>query len=49
MEDESQTYYCIFCGRGIIGIQQEDGSNTFVHDEVYHPEDFFFDDEETMQ
>jgi hypothetical protein len=44
MNDED-VYYCVVCGRGIE--RNEDG--VFVHDDVPHPPDMTFDEEERLQ
>ena len=38
-------YYCVVCGRGI----ERDEYGLFVHDDVPHPPDMAFDDEEKPQ
>lgn len=45
-----KVYYCLVCQKGIKGIYNEDLDNyTFVHDEVPHPVDMTFDEEDNPQ
>ena len=43
------TYACIWCDRLIDGEVQENGTAVFVHDNVPHPDDATFDEEERPQ
>jgi hypothetical protein len=38
-------YYCVVCGRGI----EPDEYGVYVHDDVPHPPDMAFDEEENPQ
>ena len=49
MSDQSKTYFCVVCGRGIEGELREDGSFIFVHDDKNHPEAMDFDEESNPQ
>jgi len=43
-------YWCIYCGRMLTGEPvDEDGDVVFVHDEVPHPVDATYDEEERPQ
>lgn len=45
-------YYCLWCKRGIEPEQMNDGegaANVYVHDQVWHPEDATFDEDEKPQ
>jgi len=51
---ETETYWCLWCGRMLVGepVSDEDGELSgyvFVHDDVYHPEDATYDEEERPQ
>lgn len=42
---DEDVYYCVVCGRGI----ERDEYGIFAHDDVPHPPDMTFDEEETPQ
>lgn len=44
MKPVSDVYYCVVCGRALEAV---DG--VFVHDEVPHPSDMTFDEENNPQ
>lgn len=45
MKPSSEIYYCVVCGRDIEG----DEHGVFVHDDVPHPPDMTFDEDENPQ
>ena len=45
MKPASDVYYCVVCGRAI----EPDGDGVYVHDDVPHPADMTFDEDENPQ
>jgi len=45
MRMKPDIYYCVVCGRGI----EPDEHGVYVHDDVPHPPDMAFDEEENPQ
>jgi hypothetical protein len=41
--DTHQAYWCKFCNRHIAPVKSQDGGLVFVHDNVYHLQDYVFD------
>lgn len=45
---DSPVYWCVACGRALVGEVNEGGS-LFVHDDVPHPAGMTYDEEERPQ
>ncbi len=43
-----EAYWCVVCGRAIAPEQYHD-ENVYVHDDIPHPEDMTFDEQERPQ
>lgn len=48
MKAENESYWCVVCGREIIPKIFENG-NVYVHDDIPHPENMTFDEDERPQ
>lgn len=49
MSDEPKPYYCLYCMRAIEPKVMENGSVLYVHDDVIHPTEATYDEEEKPQ
>lgn len=43
------SYACLWCGREIEGESLDDGSWMFVHDDIPHPADATYDEDDRPQ
>jgi len=48
-EDDENSYWCLYCGRMLLAEFQDDDERVFVHDEVYHPPNETYTEEDSPQ